>query len=72
MESPDYRPVLTQIYVNLQNALDTFGASSPQYQTVLEILRDCLRRIDSRKTPLDPDMLGVALEFLELGRANGW
>jgi hypothetical protein len=57
-----------QIHVNLQNALNTFGASSPQYQTVLDILKDCLRIIDTNKSyTLDPDTLSVAMEFLELG-----
>ncbi|KAG2416751.1 hypothetical protein HFD88_007967 [Aspergillus terreus] len=64
----DYNAVLAQIHVNLQNALNTFGASSPQYQTVLDILKDCLRIIDTNKShTLDPETLTVAMEFLELG-----
>ncbi|KAL5364916.1 hypothetical protein BJX96DRAFT_179380 [Aspergillus floccosus] len=64
----DYNTVLTQIHVNLQNALNTFGASSPQYQTVLDILKECLRIIDTTKShTLDAETLSVAMGFLELG-----
>ncbi|KAE8133513.1 hypothetical protein BDV38DRAFT_183169 [Aspergillus pseudotamarii] len=61
-----------QISVNLTNALTTFGSSSKQYQTVLEILKDCLRNIESdrKKTSLslDPDTLSLAMGFLDIGK----
>ncbi|PLB47530.1 hypothetical protein P170DRAFT_476215 [Aspergillus steynii IBT 23096] len=68
---PNYNEILSQISVNLNNALNTFGASSRQYQTVLEILKDCLRRIDRdqdhKPQALDADTLSLAMGFLEIG-----
>lgn len=63
-----------QISTNLTNALDTFGPSSKQYQTVLEILKEYLRNIDigtgrhdkSKICDIDPDMLSLAMGFLEI------
>lgn len=57
--------------MNLNNALNTFGVSSPQYQTILEILKDCLRKMDRdqdhKPQAMDADTLSVALGFLEIG-----
>ncbi|KAL4943767.1 hypothetical protein BDV06DRAFT_220927 [Aspergillus oleicola] len=68
----DYNQVLTQISSNLANALDTFGPSSTQYQTVLGMLKDYLREMDGHqnrsKQQLDPDTLSLALGFLEIGQ----
>ncbi|BCS20423.1 uncharacterized protein APUU_20855A [Aspergillus puulaauensis] len=68
----DYNEVLVHISTNLTNALNTYGSSSAQYQTVLEILKDCLRQIDRARNQvaqnLDPDTLSVALGFLEIGK----
>jgi hypothetical protein len=65
-------PNLSQIHTNLTNALNTFGASSQQYQNILKILKECLDDIDNdkkkRSTALDPDTLSLAMKFLELGR----
>ncbi|KAB8226185.1 hypothetical protein BDV33DRAFT_54616 [Aspergillus novoparasiticus] len=70
--SVKYNEILTQISVNLHNALTTFGSSSKQYQTVLEILKDCLRNIESDRKQsslsLDPDTLSLAMGFLEIGK----
>ncbi|KAB8202681.1 hypothetical protein BDV34DRAFT_147901 [Aspergillus parasiticus] len=70
--SVKYNEILTQISVNLNNALTTFGSSSKQYQTVLEILKDCLRNIESDRKQsslsLDPDTLSLAMGFLEIGK----
>lgn len=70
--SVKYNEILTQISVNLNNALATFGSSSKQYQTVLEILKDCLRNIESDRKQsslsLDPDTLSLAMGFLEIGK----
>ncbi|RAL01281.1 uncharacterized protein BO80DRAFT_444727 [Aspergillus ibericus CBS 121593] len=67
----DYNEILIQISVNLTNALNTFGPASPQYQGILQILKQCLRDIDENKERnrrnLDPDALSIALEFLEIG-----
>ncbi|KAL2002979.1 hypothetical protein VTN02DRAFT_5388 [Thermoascus thermophilus] len=79
---PDYNAVLLQISTNLTNTLRTWGPSSHQYQTVLQTLKDCLRDIDTRTRghdhapngrpgsapALDPDMLSLAMGFLELGK----
>ncbi|PYI23098.1 hypothetical protein BO86DRAFT_389941 [Aspergillus japonicus CBS 114.51] len=69
-ESVDYNELIAQISVNLNNALNTFGASSPQFQNVLNILRDCLREMEEKarqSTSLDPEMLNLAMGFLSLG-----
>ncbi|KAE8392969.1 hypothetical protein BDV23DRAFT_181114 [Aspergillus alliaceus] len=70
--SDRYNEVLTQISVNLNNALTTFGPSSKQYLTVLDILKDCLRTIESdrkqRSLALDPDTLSLAMGFLAIGK----
>ncbi|RAH50320.1 uncharacterized protein BO95DRAFT_459361 [Aspergillus brunneoviolaceus CBS 621.78] len=69
-ESIDYNELIAQISVNLNNALNTFGASSPQFQNVLSILKDCLRELDERSrksTSVDPEMLNLAMGFLSLG-----
>ncbi|OJJ64628.1 hypothetical protein ASPSYDRAFT_84629 [Aspergillus sydowii CBS 593.65] len=68
----DYNDALVQISTNLTNALNTYGSSSPQYQTVLEILKDHLRQIERTRNQvaqkLDPDTLSVAMGFLEIGK----
>ncbi|KAL4863977.1 hypothetical protein BDV12DRAFT_201546 [Aspergillus spectabilis] len=68
----DYNEVLIQISTNLTNALKTYGPSSTQYQTVLEMLKDCLQDIDRSKNreaqSLDPDTLSIAMGFLEFGK----
>ncbi|KAE8152912.1 hypothetical protein BDV25DRAFT_150387 [Aspergillus avenaceus] len=70
--SAEYNEILAQISVNLNNALNTFGPSSTQYQTILDILKDCLRRIDSdrqyRSLAVDPDTLSLAMGFLDIGK----
>ncbi|KAL4961744.1 uncharacterized protein BDV14DRAFT_119737 [Aspergillus stella-maris] len=70
--SIDYNQVLTQISSNLANALETFGPSSTQYQTVLDMLKDYMQEIDSlqseRRQRLDPDTLSLALGFLDIGK----
>lgn len=57
--------------MNLNNALITFGASSPQYQTILEILKDSLRKMDRDQAggsqDVDADTLSLALGFLDIG-----
>lgn len=61
-----------QISNSLQNALDTFGAASPQYQAVLEILKDFLEEIEKKQSGphgqdvVDPDMLTAAMGFLAI------
>ncbi|KAL2830552.1 hypothetical protein BDW59DRAFT_158466 [Aspergillus cavernicola] len=68
----DYNEVLVQISANLTNALNTYGSSSSQYQTVLEMLKDCLRDIDKTQDKatqnLDSDTLSLAMSFLEIGK----
>ncbi|KKK20918.1 hypothetical protein ARAM_004503 [Aspergillus rambellii] len=68
----NYNEVLIQISTNLTNALGTFGSSSPQYQAVLEMLKDCLRQIDrdmsEKPQALNPDTLSLALGFLEIAK----
>ncbi|KAL1971348.1 hypothetical protein VTN77DRAFT_300 [Rasamsonia byssochlamydoides] len=75
---PNYNEILLQISTNLDNTLRTFGPSSPQYKTVLQMLKDCLREIETTVTtqstasdklapaPPDPDMLSLAMRFLKL------
>ncbi|KAL4882612.1 hypothetical protein BJY04DRAFT_217107 [Aspergillus karnatakaensis] len=72
-EELDYNEVLIQISMSLTNALNTYGPSSTQYQTVLGILKDCLRDIDRVRgglepQELDPDTLSLAMGFLEIGK----
>ncbi|KAI9930517.1 hypothetical protein ASPWEDRAFT_39404 [Aspergillus wentii DTO 134E9] len=68
----DYNEILLQISTNLENALNTFGPSSRQYETVLEILKECLRNINNdngrKSNALDPDTLSLAMGFLEIGK----
>ncbi|KAL4780984.1 hypothetical protein BJX76DRAFT_360354 [Aspergillus varians] len=68
----DYNEVLIQISTNLSNALNTYGPSSTQYQTVLGMLKDYLREIDrvwnQGAHNLDPDTLSLAMGFLEIGK----
>ncbi|KAL1985386.1 hypothetical protein VTN96DRAFT_7947 [Rasamsonia emersonii] len=76
---PNYNEILLQISTNLSNTFRTFGPSSPQYKTVLQMLKDCLRDIErtavtaetasvdkSAPAPPDPDMLSLAMGFLKL------
>lgn len=60
-----------QISNSLENTLNTFGPASRQYHAVLEILKECLRDIENDKKKsaelvVDPDMLSVAMGFLEI------
>ena len=78
---PSNTVVLTQeqqISTNLANAQKTFGRGSAQYQTILQMLRECLRDIElvsrrgrsgteSRSVDVDPEVLGVAMGILNLG-----
>lgn len=63
-----------QISNSLGNTLDTFGASSRQYQAILEILKECLREIESESAErskdqvIDADMLSTAMGFLDIGK----
>lgn len=63
---------MLQISNSLENALDTFGPTSRQYHTILEILKECIRDIENSKQtvgsgPLvDEDMLSAAMGFLEI------
>lgn len=63
-----------QISTSLNNALNTFGPQSQQYQAILQILKDCLQKLDNDKErasrSVDPDMLSVAMGFLEIGKWN--
>ncbi|KAF3400275.1 hypothetical protein DPV78_005707 [Talaromyces pinophilus] len=73
MSDTDYNELLLQISTNLNNTLNTWGASSHQYQAVLQTLKDLLQRIEQRdaqpvkSAPVDSDMLSQAMEFLKLG-----
>ncbi|KAL4902995.1 hypothetical protein BDW74DRAFT_55593 [Aspergillus multicolor] len=66
----DYNEVLFQMSTNLNNALVTYGPSSTQYQTVLEMLKDCMHEVDKIRSQgsqdIDPDVLSVAMGFLEI------
>ncbi|KAJ5940391.1 hypothetical protein N7516_000559 [Penicillium verrucosum] len=70
----DYNESLRKISNSLENALKTFGPSSRQYQTILEILKECLRDIEnesqkqSKAQVVDADMLSIAMGFLEIGK----
>ncbi|KAJ5120802.1 uncharacterized protein N7515_010190 [Penicillium bovifimosum] len=69
----DYNDSLRKISNSLENALKTFGPSSRQYQTILEMLKECLRDIDnesrkqSKTQVVDADMLSLAMGFLDIG-----
>ncbi|KAJ5200706.1 hypothetical protein N7491_008488 [Penicillium cf. griseofulvum] len=69
----DYNESLRKISNSLENALKTFGPSSRQYQTILEMLKECLRDIENEsqkqsKAQVDADMLSIAMGFLEIGK----
>ncbi|KAI1839127.1 hypothetical protein DTO027I6_7746 [Penicillium roqueforti] len=69
----DYNESLRKISNSLENALKTFGPSSRQYQTILEMLKECLRDIEnesqkSKARVVDADMLSIAMGFLEIGK----
>ncbi|KAJ5265518.1 uncharacterized protein N7525_006511 [Penicillium rubens] len=70
----DYNESLRKISNSLENALKTFGSSSRQYQTILEMLKECLRDIEkesekqSKAQVVDADMLSIAMGFLEIGK----
>ncbi|KAJ5249904.1 hypothetical protein N7489_000314 [Penicillium chrysogenum] len=70
----DYNESLRKISNSLENALKTFGSSSRQYQTILEMLKECLRDIEkesekqSKAQVVDADMLSIAMRFLEIGK----
>jgi hypothetical protein len=63
----------TKISNSLENALQTFGSSSRQYQSIMEILKECLRDIENARQKnksqvVDADMLSAAMGFLEIGK----
>ncbi|KAJ5965095.1 uncharacterized protein N7479_004971 [Penicillium vulpinum] len=70
----DYNESLRKISNSLENALKTFGPSSRQYQTILEMLKECLRDIEnesqkqSKAQVVDADMLSISMGFLEIGK----
>ncbi|KAJ5479873.1 hypothetical protein N7530_005382 [Penicillium desertorum] len=70
----DYNESLRKISNSLENALKTFGPSSRQYQTILEMLKECLWDIEkesekqSKAQVVDADMLSIAMGFLEIGK----
>ncbi|KAL4803854.1 hypothetical protein BDV18DRAFT_162868 [Aspergillus unguis] len=68
----DYNEILLQISTNLTNALNTYGPQSFQYQTVLEMLKDYMGDIDrmqgQNSKDLNPDILSLAMGFLEIGQ----
>ncbi|KAJ5956340.1 hypothetical protein N7501_010619 [Penicillium viridicatum] len=70
----DYNESLRKISNSLENSLKTFGPSSRQYQTILEMLKECLRDIEnesqkqSKAQVVDADMLSIAMGFLEIGK----
>ncbi|CEJ58050.1 hypothetical protein PMG11_06721 [Penicillium brasilianum] len=72
-DKTDYNDLLRKISNSLENALDTFGPSSRQYQAILNILKECLQDIENQKQRkgqeqvVDPDMLSAAMEFLNIG-----
>lgn len=63
-----------QISKSLQNALETFGPSSEQYQAILAILKECLQEIENEEKArgqgqvVDADMLTTAMGFLEISK----
>ena len=63
-----------QISNSLENALNTFGPSSRQYQTILGMLKECLRDIEHERQiqnnaqVVDAGMLSLAMGFLEIGK----
>ncbi|KAJ5083425.1 hypothetical protein N7456_012852 [Penicillium angulare] len=70
--SRDYNDTLRKISNSLENALETFGPASRQYQAVLQILKECLHDIEKEKQTsaqedvVDSDMLSLAMGYLEI------
>ncbi|KAJ5714675.1 uncharacterized protein N7483_011856 [Penicillium malachiteum] len=72
-DQKDYNAIIPIITRSVENALNTFGPDSNQYQTVLQILKDFVRDIEKGKLEgtvndqsLDPDMLSAAMGLLEI------
>ncbi|KAL3484857.1 hypothetical protein BJX62DRAFT_243506 [Aspergillus germanicus] len=66
-----YNQVLSQISINLSNALNTYGPSSSQYRAIQEMLEEYMKlinRLPQGTQDLDPDTLSLALSFLEIGK----
>ncbi|KAJ5453596.1 uncharacterized protein N7458_004552 [Penicillium daleae] len=72
-DETDYNELLRKISNSLENALETFGPASRQYQAILSILKECLQDIESQKHTknqkqmVDPDTLSAAMGFLKIG-----
>ncbi|KAL1972959.1 hypothetical protein VTN31DRAFT_6501 [Thermomyces dupontii] len=66
MSSQNYSEILLKLSTNLQNTLNTFGPSSPQYQAVLQTLRDYIRDMERQTTSPDPEMLNFAMQLLRI------
>ncbi|OGE55514.1 hypothetical protein PENARI_c004G12537 [Penicillium arizonense] len=70
----NYNETLRKISNSLENALDTFGPSSRQYQTILGMLKECLhdieneRQVQNNAQVVDADMLSLAMGFLDIGK----
>ncbi|QQK42321.1 hypothetical protein Pdw03_6222 [Penicillium digitatum] len=70
----DYNESLRKISNSLENALKTFGPSSRQYQTIIEMLKDCLQDLENESQQqstaqvIDADTLSIAMGFLEIGK----
>ncbi|KAJ5371384.1 uncharacterized protein N7496_007476 [Penicillium cataractarum] len=72
-DKTDYNDLLRKISNSLENALETFGPSSRQYQAILNILKECLQDIENQKQTMnqedvvDSDILSAAMGFLKIG-----
>ncbi|KAJ5638569.1 hypothetical protein N7528_000959 [Penicillium herquei] len=72
-DQKDYNAIIPIITRSVENALNTFGPDSNQYQTVLQILKDFVWDIEKGKLEgtvndqsVDPDMLSAAMGLLEI------
>ncbi|KAJ5488569.1 hypothetical protein N7539_003459 [Penicillium diatomitis] len=69
-DGTNFSEELRKISNSLENALDTFGPSSIQAHAILNMLKDCLHRLNNQKlktaAEVDAELLNSAMGLLKL------
>ncbi|CAK40543.1 hypothetical protein CBS63078_8566 [Aspergillus niger] len=67
----DYKEIYIQMMTNLGNAYTTFGPKSPQFQSIAEMVKEFMRRVEKDMEERNcrdlDDTLSSAMEFLKIG-----